>query len=297
MKKIMLLLTSVMLVLMTSIAFSALSTSLAITSEVKFRPLADIRVNSIELNNAAGGQLAYESDFSKNTVSNGFTLPTSGSSISYRVHIDNSGDVDYSIYDILKTSSDNGLNVTVSGYNVTDVIPAKSSVDLILTYTTSNPGDTIINVVNTMDFRKVYHVTYETGTNQTIPAQVKYEGVDLTLTNSKPSKDGYTFSRWNTKSDGTGTNYNKGATYSLDEDKTLYALYNLNTYNITYVLNGGTNALVNPSSYTIESPDITLADATKEGFVFRGWTGNGTTTPTKNLVLPTGDRKWYNYTY
>ena len=288
MKKIMLLLTSVMLVLMTSIAFSALSTSLAITSEVKFRPLADIRVNSIELNNAAGGQLAYESDFSKNTVSNGFTLPTSGSSISYRVHIDNSGDVDYSIYDILKTSSDNGLNVTVSGYNVTDVIPAKSSVDLILTYTTSNPSDSVINVVNTMDFRKVYHVTYETGTNQTIPAQVKYEGVDLTLTNSKPSKDGYTFSRWNTKSDGTGTNYNKGATYSLDEDKTLYALYNLNTYNITYVLNGGTNALVNPSSYTIESPDITLADATKEGFVFRGWTGNGTTTPTKNLVLPTG---------
>jgi len=288
MKKIMLLLTSVMLVLMTSIAFSALSTSLAITSEVKFRPLADIRVNSIELNNAAGGQLAYESDFSKNTVSNGFTLPTAGSSISYRVHIDNSGDVDYSIYDILKTSSDNGLNVTVSGYNVTDVIPAKSSVDLILTYTTSNPSDTIINVVNTMDFRKVYHVTYETGTNQTIPAQVKYEGVDLTLTNQQPTKNGYTFSKWNTKSDGTGVNYNSGATYGLDEDKTLYARYNLDTYNINYVLNGGTNDANNPNTYTYETPNITLADATKTGYEFKGWTGNGTTTATKNLVLPTG---------
>ena len=68
MKKVMLLLTSIALVLVTSIAFSALSTSLAITSEVKFRPLADIRVNAIALNSATGAQIAYESDFSKNTV-------------------------------------------------------------------------------------------------------------------------------------------------------------------------------------------------------------------------------------
>ena len=226
MRKIMLLLTSVLLTLVTSIAFSALSTSLAITSEVRFRFIADIRINSVSFVSASNGaQIGYESDFSKNTVSNGFILPNSGSSISYKVHVDNSGDVDYSIYNMLRQSSDNGVNVVVSGYNVQDVIPAKTSVDLILTYTTTNPSESVINVVETFDYRKVYHVTYETGTSVIIPAQVKYEGVNLTLTSQEPTRSGYTFTKWNTESDGTGTNYNAGSTYVLDEDVTLYAQY------------------------------------------------------------------------
>ena len=288
MLKKMLLMLSVILVMITSIAFSALSTSLAITSEVKFRPLADIRVNSIAMDNASGALIAYDSDYSKNSVSNGFILPTAGSSISYRVHIDNSGDIDYSIYDIIRSASANGVNVAVSGYNITDVIRAKTSVDLLLTYTTNSPSENVINVVDTFDFKKVYHVTYETGTNQVIPAQVKYEGVDLNLTNTVPTKDGYSFVKWNSKSDGTGINYNSGATYTQDEDLTLYARYSLNTYNINYVLSGGTNAISNPTTYTIESNDIVLANATKEGYEFKGWTGNGTTTATKNLILPAG---------
>ena len=109
MQKKILLMLSVLLVMITSVAYSALSTSLSITSEVKFRVLADIRVNSVALENSNGGLLAYESEYSKNTVSNGFTLPTSGSSISYRVHIDNAGDVDYSVYDILKTTNNSSI--------------------------------------------------------------------------------------------------------------------------------------------------------------------------------------------
>ena len=288
MQKKILLMLSVLLVMITSVAYSALSTSLSITSEVKFRVLADIRVNSVALENSNGGLLAYESEYSKNTVSIGFTLPTSGSSISYRVHIDNAGDVDYSIYDILKTTNNSGLNVAVSGYNMRDVIPAKTSVDLILTYTTSSPSENIINVVNTFDFKRVFYVTYETGTQEVIPQQIKYQGVNLALTNTQPTKNGYTFSKWNTKSDGSGVNYNSGASYTVDDDVTLYARYNLATYNINYVLNGGTNDSNNPSTYTIESNNITLADATKTGYTFKGWTGNGTTTPTKNLLLPKG---------
>ena len=235
MLKKMLLMISVILVMITSIAFSALSTSLAITSEVKFRPLADIRVNGIAMNNATGAMLAYDSDYSKNSVSNGFILPTTDSSISYRVHIDNTGDIDYSIYDIIRSASANGLNVAVDGYNITDVIRAKTSVDLLLTYTTDTPSESVINVVDVFDFKKVYHVTYETGTNEVIPAQVKYEGVDLNLTNTVPTKDGYSFVKWNTKIDGTGINYNSGAAYTQDEDLTLYARYSLNTSSISIV--------------------------------------------------------------
>lgn len=48
------------------------------------------------------------------------------------------------------------------------------------------------------------------------------------------------------------------------------------TYNITYVLNGGTNNADNPSTYTIESPTITLKDPTREGYIFTGWTPGNT---------------------
>ena len=288
MRKKILLLLSMFLIMITTYAYSALSTSLAITSEVNIRPLADIRVNGIALDSTHDSTVKYESTYSRSIISSGFVLPNAGSSISYRVHIDNTGDVDYCIYGISTNTTSTGLNVDTGSYNLQDIIPAKSSLDLIITYTTSNPSSEPINVMNQFDFRKVFHVSYNTGTSQPIPEQIKYERVDLTLTNTKPTKPGNTFSRWNTKSDGTGVNYNSGATYTVDEDVILYAQYTLQTYNITYVLDGGTNSSNNPSTYTTNSNDIILDDASKTGYDFQGWTGNGTTTPTKNLVLPTG---------
>ena len=68
----------------------------------------------------------------------------------------------------------------------------------------------------------------------------------------------------------------------------LYAKWEAVTYSISYTMNGGTNSGSNPSTYNIESNNITLADASKSGWTFDGWTGNGTTTPTKNLVLSKG---------
>ena len=36
----------------------------------------------------------------------------------------------------------------------------------------------------------------------------------------------------------------------------------------------------------VKLSEITLTDAERTGYTFLGWTGNGTTTPTKNLKLP-----------
>ncbi len=56
-------------------------------------------------------------------------------------------------------------------------------------------------------------------------------------------------------------------------------------YNITYVMNGGTNAAANPASYTVESAAITLADPIRTGYDFLGWT------PTDTIPAgSTGDR-------
>ena len=71
-----------------------------------------------------------------------------------------------------------------------------------------------------------YSVTYNANGGSGAPAaQTKTHGVNLTLSSSKPSRSGYNFKCWNTKSDGTGTNYNPGSTYSANSGVTLYAIW------------------------------------------------------------------------
>jgi uncharacterized repeat protein (TIGR02543 family) len=48
-------------------------------------------------------------------------------------------------------------------------------------------------------------------------------GATLTISNTTPTRSGYTFNGWNTNSSGTGTNYSSGASITLTSDVTLYA--------------------------------------------------------------------------
>lgn len=61
-----------------------------------------------------------------------------------------------------------------------------------------------------------------------------------------------------------------GGIWNLTDDATLYADWQIVTYNITYVLNGGETIGENPTKYTIESQDITLAAPTGK-HTFVGW--------------------------
>ncbi len=57
----------------------------------------------------------------------------------------------------------------------------------------------------------------------------------------------------------------------------------IESYTITYELNGGTNAPENPAGYNVETETITLKDPAKPGYTFAGWymaedfTGNAVT--------------------
>ena len=75
-----------------------------------------------------------------------------------------------------------------------------------------------------------YTVTYSANgaTSGSVPAaQTKYHGIDLTLATNSGSlaKSGYTFTGWNTASDGSGTVYPAAGTYSTDVTVTLYAVW------------------------------------------------------------------------
>ena len=124
-------------------------------------------------------------------------------------------------------------------------------------------------------------------------------------------KTGYTAkagAEWNTKANGTGTSYNqKTSTYEAnnfagidlstgDKTVTLYVNWELVNYTITYNLNGGANASANPGTYNITTNTITLADPTKTGYTFTGWTGEGITTPTKNVQIVKGSTGNKTYT-
>ncbi len=55
-------------------------------------------------------------------------------------------------------------------------------------------------------------------------------------------------------------------------DKTLHANWQVNTYKINYVLNGGENSEQNPASYNYGQGVSHFENATKQGYTFAGWT-------------------------
>ena len=57
------------------------------------------------------------------------------------------------------------------------------------------------------------------------------------------------------------------------------------TYNITYDLDGGTLTIANPSSYTPNTPTITLNNPTKSGYRFVGWSSKNLFDKSKYLLL------------
>ncbi|MGN1004298.1 MAG: InlB B-repeat-containing protein [Oscillospiraceae bacterium] len=126
-----------------------------------------------------------------------------------------------------------------------------------------------------------YTVTYNANGGSGAPdSQTKTHDVDLTLSSTTPTRSGYTFDSWNTSTDGSGTRYAAGGTYTLNADLTLYAQWTADTYTVTYNANGGSGA---PDSQTkTHDVDLTLSSTTptRSGYTFDSWNtstdGSGT---------------------
>ncbi|MBQ8546603.1 MAG: InlB B-repeat-containing protein [Clostridia bacterium] len=85
------------------------------------------------------------------------------------------------------------------------------------------------------------------------------------------TKEYYTFKGWSTSANGDVV-YKDGARYIMGTNSsyTLYAVWEPTEYDITYVLNNGTNNSQNPSTYNGEET-ITFASPTRKGYSFKGW--------------------------
>ncbi len=112
-----------------------------------------------------------------------------------------------------------------------------------------------------------YTISFESNGGTSVSAITQNYATNATAPEA-PSKNGYTFAGWYSNSSLTSK-----YTFSTmpAENITLYAKWNLETYNIIYNLNGGTNNSGNPKTYTITSAKITLKAPTKNGYSFAGW--------------------------
>lgn len=91
--------------------------------------------------------------------------------------------------------------------------------------------------------KKTYTISYNANGGSGAPSsQTKTYGTALTLSSTKPTRTGYTFKNWNTKSDGSGTTYAAGASYTSNAAATLYAQWTPYVLTVIYNANGGSQA-------------------------------------------------------
>ncbi|WP_281890457.1 InlB B-repeat-containing protein [Paenibacillus sp. YYML68] len=134
-----------------------------------------------------------------------------------------------------------------------------------------------------------YTVTYDGNgsTGGTAPAVVT-QSYNSTVTVSGNTgtlvRTGYTFAGWNTASDGSGTDYAGGATFTLVGNVTLYAKWTADSYTVTYAGNGSTGgtapAVVTQSYNSTVTVSGNIGSLVRTGYSFAGWNtasdGSGT---------------------
>ncbi|MFV0352943.1 MAG: Ig domain-containing protein, partial [Oscillospiraceae bacterium] len=98
----------------------------------------------------------------------------------------------------------------------------KASIPINVQKTTTQPVTPV--------FRVMYNVNWGGHGTSMIDDQTGYtSGSSVTLRTVVPKRQGYTFTGWNTKADGTGTAYKPGAILAITQDTRLYAQWNANS--------------------------------------------------------------------
>ena len=125
---------------------------------------------------------------------------------------------------------------------------------------------------------KIYYAVWTTDPTYSVSFNMNGHGKELESQQIKASKkavepkpvvNGYTFEGWY-KEKACKNKFNFAT--PINEDITLYAKWEKDTYTITYNLNGGENVKDNPSSYDVDSKTIVLkAPKSRKNYTFDGW--------------------------
>jgi uncharacterized protein (TIGR02145 family)/uncharacterized repeat protein (TIGR02543 family) len=124
---------------------------------------------------------------------------------------------------------------------------------------------------------KLYTVTYNgngnTGGNVPVDGTSYLNGATVTVLGNTGSltKTHYTFSKWNTSSDGSGTPYTSGMTFAMGTaNVTLYAQWIIDSFTVSFNSQGGTDVTSKKVAYGNAISSFPTAP-TKTGCIFSGW--------------------------
>lgn len=204
------------------------------------------------------------------------------------------------------TSDSYSVTANTSTVNASHAHTYTSSGPFVITVT-AQPGNkqntATVNVAAPLSFTfDANGGTLSSGPGNGLTTYTYTGSVGSTLTAPSAIRQHYTFSTWRSPLSGSvpspefltpGINYTFG-TGELSTPRTFFAIWNANSYTVTYNANGGT---VSPNSQTVSYPNsVTLPTPSRTGYTFNGWYDSASAgtfignagasyTPTSNITL------------
>ena len=108
------------------------------------------------------------------------------------------------------------------------------------------------------------------GSEETMPTWTGKPNTSFNLPKNTFTREGYTFTGWNTAADGTGTSYADEEPVSFDADTTLYAQWTVDPV-ITFVANDGEGTMGTQTVKPNEATALTANTFTRADYDFTGW--------------------------
>ena len=207
------------------------------------RPLGNVKLTR-SFNKVSGN-----ADFRRNNVSN---------ATSYTLTLYKDG-VQYGSYSMSSLTSYSVTGLSAGNYSAT------------LTARNDNTGETRSGSCSNFKIVNTYSVNYDANGGSGAPSgQSKIQNEALTLSSSKPSKPHYVFKGWASSRTADVPQYQPGGFYSKNSKIILYAVWEPETYNVKFDLNGGKGECADRTiTYgdTAKMPN----SAVKDGFYLKGW--------------------------
>lgn len=212
--------------------------------------------------------LQYKADYAANTngVGRAYTVKIGGSTVKEDT---------YNIDGVTGTktiaSGTKTINKTTAAQSISFSVSFAFNVTWSGTYGGTKSASSSISVAA----KTSYTVTYNANGGSGAPGkQTKWHGTTLTISSTKPTRTGYTFEGWaltKAEADAGRWYYTPGSSCGRNENLNLYAVWEANTYPVSYNANGGSGAPASQTKTYGQALTLSSTKPTRTNYNFKGW--------------------------